>query len=439
VKKTLYGIILSAVMGMGIPAFCAVPDSAIQQASTQYHKLFDDARENGDRPSGGDQGDYIDQAYSQIHLDELSLDQVQTVLDSVPVLLSVKVNAGLNDYLTKHSKAPDAAGARAAILLLQMVPFTAKPEERLAAINTTLSHPALAEAVANGYGAQIFQTAASLTPQGLLSIREKLLALTPSIPANASVSLYAAGASFILAAADSLNAQDIHSFSPLRERFSSAVAETLKGQLTDAQRTILVRSHERLDGAFARGELVGFPAPNINFIWFKDPAHPDQAVKSLEDLRGKVVVLDFWATWCGPCRASFPKVKALSRYYRGYAVVVVGVTSLQGFSVDAQSQRIDTKDNPQKELDLMSDFVKDENITWPVAFSKQRVFNPDYGVTGIPDVAIIDPKGIVRYVGLHPDMPLQEKTNIIDKLLAEANLQIPAQLLEMNKSQISHN
>ena len=51
-----------------------------------------------------------------------------------------------------------------------------------------------------------------------------------------------------------------------------------------------------------------------------------------------------------------------------------------------------------------------KEMTWPVAFSKQPVFNPDYGVMGIPDVIIIDGKGIVRHVGLHPAMKLEEKT-----------------------------
>jgi hypothetical protein len=122
-------------------------------------------------------------------------------------------------------------------------------------------------------------------------------------------------------------------------------------------------------------------------------------------------------------------VKAVYKYYRGYDVQVIGVTSLQGFSV-AGNQRIDTKDNPEKEFGLMPDFMKEKEMIWPVAFSKQPVFNPDYGITGIPDMIIIDGKGIVRYVGLHPGATkLEEKTKIIDQLLSENKSMIPAQLM----------
>ena len=74
----------------------------------------------------------------------------------------------------------------------------------------------------------------------------------------------------------------------------------------------------------------------------------------------------------------------------------------------------------------MAEFMKAKDMTWRVAFSKQEVFNADYGVNGIPHVAIIDAKGIVRYNGLHPAQAPLEKMAKIDGLLKEAGLPAPA-------------
>ena len=164
----------------------------------------------------------------------------------------------------------------------------------------------------------------------------------------------------------------------------------------------------------AQARIVGNTAPALTFLWSTQPG-----LKSLGDLKGKVIVLDFWATWCGPCVATFPQIRELVEHYKNADVVVVGVTSLQGYVSGLEPARIDTKDDPAKEFALMPDFIKAKNMTWTVAFSDQRVFNPDYGVTGIPHMAIIAPDGTVRHNGLHPGMPHAEKLALIDALLAE--------------------
>jgi len=142
------------------------------------------------------------------------------------------------------------------------------------------------------------------------------------------------------------------------------------------------------------------------------------------------VVLDFWATWCGPCRSSFPRVADLKARYDGYDVVILGITSPQGYHIDKEGKKTDTAGDQQKELDLMPGFMKDMGMTWDVAFTKDDVFNPDFGVRGIPHVAIIDAQGKVRFNGLHPAVPLKEKAEKIDQLLREAGLPVPAPVVE---------
>ena len=171
----------------------------------------------------------------------------------------------------------------------------------------------------------------------------------------------------------------------------------------------------------ASAALVGKPAAPLHFSW-ASPA----GLKTLADLRGKVVVLDFWATWCGPCVASFPQMRELTAHYRGLDVVVLGVTSIQGSVIGLGPERIDTKDNPSKEMALMTDYIKAKDITWPIAFSEEAVFNPDYAIRGIPHMAIVAPDGILRHSGLHPAMPHAEKVEKIDALLREFKLPVVA-------------
>ncbi|MBX3402426.1 MAG: TlpA family protein disulfide reductase [Phycisphaeraceae bacterium] len=193
----------------------------------------------------------------------------------------------------------------------------------------------------------------------------------------------------------------------------------------------LERSRMYLSGAFAKGELVDHAAPTITFEWTTD-----DKIKSLADLKGRVVVVDFWATWCGPCIASFPNVRELQKRYEGYPVTILGVTSIQGSHSNPKTrERTDTKGKPELEHELMTGFIKDMEVTWPVAFAHQEVFNPEYGVRGIPHVAIIDPSGKVRYNGLHPGGSLKDKADKIDALLKAAGLPAPEPVAEPEKKE----
>ena len=176
-----------------------------------------------------------------------------------------------------------------------------------------------------------------------------------------------------------------------------------------------------LEMAVRKLDFIGSTAPSIDFDWVSG----DRDWKNLADLEGKIVILDFWATWCGPCIAAFPKMRELVAHYEGYPVVVVGVTSIQGAHFQ-EGERINTQDDPERERSLMPGFMEVMDMTWPVAFSQQRVFNEDYFVQGIPHITIIDPSGTVRYNGLNPHMfEPGEEFDLIDGLLEEFKLPVP--------------
>jgi thiol-disulfide isomerase/thioredoxin len=167
-------------------------------------------------------------------------------------------------------------------------------------------------------------------------------------------------------------------------------------------------------------KLIGSPAPALNFNWSSQ-----DGLKTLADLKGRVVVLDFWATWCGPCLSSFPQVREHVAHFKGSPVTILGVTSIQGMVANLEPGRIDTKGDPARERSLMPAFMKAKEMTWPVVFSEEPVFNPDYGVQGIPFIAIIAPDGTVRHAGLNPHDPSADITGKVTALLKEFKLPLP--------------
>jgi thiol-disulfide isomerase/thioredoxin len=103
---------------------------------------------------------------------------------------------------------------------------------------------------------------------------------------------------------------------------------------------------------------------------------------SVADLKGKVLVIDFWATWCGPCVAEMPEMKKLYAEYKSKGVEFIGV------SLDA----------PKSEggLDKLKDFVKENAVTWPQYYQGngwESTFSKSWGIKSIPTMFVVDAEG----------------------------------------------
>ena len=168
--------------------------------------------------------------------------------------------------------------------------------------------------------------------------------------------------------------------------------------------------------------MLGQPAPE----WTLEHAFGD--VKSIADLKGKVVVLDFWATWCPWCIRSFPAIRDLLKDYADKGLVVVGVTASSSSVYDARydldddlkdkapagrvmpaarmargAQQPDGKtifsaeEYPAKEKEVIKTFIGNHQMTWPVVMIDKAEPAPKYALGGWPHAVILDRQGRVRY------------------------------------------
>ena len=177
------------------------------------------------------------------------------------------------------------------------------------------------------------------------------------------------------------------------------VAEAVEGVDIDQAKTVYKRIKElgndewkeRAEGSLNRLDMLGKP------VSLKFTAVDGRKV-DLDKLKGKVVLVDFWATWCGPCMHELPNVvKTYKKLHKkGFEII--------GISFDEQKSRL-------------KDVVKENGMSWPQYFDGAgwgNKFGKQFGISSIPSMWLIDQKGTL--VDLNARDNLEEK---VTKLLAE--------------------
>ncbi|MCA1815828.1 MAG: TlpA family protein disulfide reductase [Acidobacteria bacterium] len=115
----------------------------------------------------------------------------------------------------------------------------------------------------------------------------------------------------------------------------------------------------------------------------------DAKPTTLASLRGRVVLLDFWATWCEPCRETMPRLAKLQDRYGERGLSVVGLTEFYG-ATDGKSEAAELKE--------IADFKKSLRLPYAVGVGANAATALRYGVRALPTTFVLDRRGVVRYV-----------------------------------------
>jgi|HubBroStandDraft_1064217.scaffolds.fasta_scaffold38326_2 cytochrome c biogenesis protein CcmG/thiol:disulfide interchange protein DsbE len=155
----------------------------------------------------------------------------------------------------------------------------------------------------------------------------------------------------------------------------------------------------RGDGTTASGGLVGNPAPDFSVATVVN----GKGNVALRDLRGKVVLVDFWGTFCDPCKKSFPKLQDLYARYASRGLSIVGISE-------------DEAEDKEKIPSFGNTYGAKFTLAWDRAKSAARSYKPET----MPSSFLVDKEGVIRYAHVgYRDGEEVEVEKEIKELLAQ--------------------
>ena len=165
-----------------------------------------------------------------------------------------------------------------------------------------------------------------------------------------------------------------------------------KTRITAAERTI-VSLERTIESSKKQLELIGKDAAPLKVeTWVNGSPLTDA------DLKGKVVFLDFWAVWCGPCIATFPHLREWNEKYGDKGLVMIGYTRYYEYDWNTDTKRAArvAGTSHDKEQEMLGKFAESYGLKHRFAIQADNSVSDYYGVTGIPHVVVIDQQGKVR-------------------------------------------
>ncbi len=161
-----------------------------------------------------------------------------------------------------------------------------------------------------------------------------------------------------------------------------------------------------------RIDLIGKPAPELTFIH----VYNGDSSLTISSFKGKVVMLDFWATWCEPCIIGYSELRILLEEYGARGLEIIGVTSLQGQFTDIETGKVQENLALEREIEITGEYIKSQNLIWPCVILEKSIFNNEYMVGSIPTFVVIDREGHVRFIKASAG-GIEQKRRMIERFL----------------------